>query len=284
MVLTLNRDHSSKTKVLITSILFMGLSHILYLKQYVKGVFFMLMEIAVILLSPKIITAIKNLISLGDPHPELPIKQRDNSIFMMIDGIMILAVVFLFILMYVVSVKSALSEYKNYCIIGYFSSNTKVLSGFGNKSFPIVGLLPLVLLVLFFVVVPLVFSAAVAFTNYSAPNHLSPNNTVDWVGGDNFAALFGGDATWSGAFGRVAVWTLVWAVLATFTCYAGGLIMAVLLHEYKFHINPIFRSIFHSSIRNTNCCYYASMAKPLNGSFGIVNRILLSLDLCSKEQ
>lgn len=33
------RDGSSKKKVLVTSIIFMGLSHIIRLKQYVKGVF-----------------------------------------------------------------------------------------------------------------------------------------------------------------------------------------------------------------------------------------------------
>ncbi|MGN0641522.1 MAG: hypothetical protein ACI4JJ_00100, partial [Huintestinicola sp.] len=80
------RDGSSKKKILITSILFMGLSHIIWLKQYVKGIFFALIEIAMLIFSPKIVTALKNLITLGDPHPELPIKQRDNSLFMMIDG------------------------------------------------------------------------------------------------------------------------------------------------------------------------------------------------------
>lgn len=33
------RDGSSKKKILITSIVFMGLSHIIWLKQYVKGAF-----------------------------------------------------------------------------------------------------------------------------------------------------------------------------------------------------------------------------------------------------
>ena len=39
MSTTLNRDGSSKNRVLFTSILFMGLSHILYFKQYVKGIY-----------------------------------------------------------------------------------------------------------------------------------------------------------------------------------------------------------------------------------------------------
>ena len=49
---TLKPDGSSKAKVLITSIIFMGLSHILYFKQYVKGLLFSLVEIIGICLTP----------------------------------------------------------------------------------------------------------------------------------------------------------------------------------------------------------------------------------------
>ncbi|HAB62431.1 MAG TPA: sugar ABC transporter permease, partial [Lachnospiraceae bacterium] len=81
---TLKPDGSSKAKVLITSIIFMGLSHILYFKQYVKGLLFSLVEIIGICLTPFFIHKIYNLITLGFPQPDLPVKQRSNSIFMLI--------------------------------------------------------------------------------------------------------------------------------------------------------------------------------------------------------
>ena len=87
--------------------------------------------------------------------------------------------------------------------------NKNILAELGNKSFPIVGLMPMILLVLFFVVVPLIFSACVAFTNYSRRKH-SAQQYRRLGRLDNFRALFGGDATWSGALGRVAGWTLIW--------------------------------------------------------------------------
>ena len=67
-------------------------------------------------------------------------------------------------------------------------------------------------MLLVFVVVPLLFSVAVAFTNYSAPNNLPPKNTVDWVGFQNFKVLLFGGTNWSAGFARVAIWTFVWAV------------------------------------------------------------------------
>ncbi len=283
MDVSLNRDGTSKSKVKIASIIFMGLGHILFLKQYIKGAFFALIEILVLIMSPKIINTIIGLITLGDPHPELPIKQRDNSVFMMIDGIVILAVVFIFVLIYVLSVKSAMSDYKSYCINGYLHSNKKVIANLADKAFPVVGLIPLILMVLFFVIVPLLFSAAVAFTNYSSPDHIAPNNTVDWVGFRNFADLFGGNATWTGAFGRVAVWTLIWAVLATITCYAGGMIMAVVLHDSKLKSSAIFRSIFILPYAVPTVVTMLVWNNLLNGSFGTINRTLIALGIIAKD-
>ena len=211
----LNTDGSSKKKVLITSIIFMGLSHIIYFKQYVKGILYALMEILFLIFIPSIIGKITDMITLGSPQPNIPVKLRDNSIFMLIDGVMILAIVAIFVAIYVISVRGALQEYKEFCINKQFKSNKDSIKNIEGKAFPIMGLAPSVVLVVFFVLVPLVFSALVAFTNYSAPNNIPPNNTVDWVGVDNFAAMFGGNATWTAAFGRVAVWTLVWGILAT---------------------------------------------------------------------
>lgn len=278
MNLQLNRDGSDSKKIKYTSILFMGLSHILYLKQYFKGIGFALIEVLALIFSPSIVQDILNLITLGEPHPELPILQRDNSLFMLIDGFMTLALVFIFIILYVVSVKSALKDYKSYCLLG-FSQKKKSIHEIMDNAFPIVGLTPLVVLVLFFVVVPLVFSAAVAFTNYSSPSHIAPNNTIDWVGLDNFKFLFGGDAIWTAAFGRVAAWTLIWAILATITCYAGGMIMAVIMHEFKFKISPIFRAIFILPYAVPTVVTMLVWQNLLNGSFGTINRTLIALGI-----
>ena len=275
----LNTDGSSKKKVLITSIIFMGLSHIIYFKQYVKGILYALMEILFLIFIPSIIGKITDMITLGSPQPNIPVKLRDNSIFMLIDGVMILAIVAIFVAIYVISVRGALQEYKEFCINKQFKSNKDSIKNIEGKAFPIMGLAPSVVLVVFFVLVPLVFSALVAFTNYSAPNNIPPNNTVDWVGVDNFAAMFGGNATWTAAFGRVAVWTLVWGILATVTCYFGGMIMAVVLHESKIKFAPVFRTIFILPYAVPSVVSMLVWKNLLNGSFGVVNRTLMQWGL-----
>lgn len=281
MGFSIQADGSSRKKIAAASCVFMGLGHILYLKQYVKGILYAALEIIMLILSPFLAGKIGNMITLGTPQPTLPVKQRDNSIFMLIDGVMILAVICLFLVVYIISVRSALAAYKDYCIDGKFKSEKESMSGLLGKSFPIFGLAPAVGLVVFFVIVPLIFSACVAFTNYSSPKHLPPNNTVDWVGFSNFGAMFGGSATWTTALGRVALWTLCWGVLATATCYFGGMLMAVVMHESKLKIAPVFRGIFILPYAVPSVVSMLVWQNLLNGSFGTINRTLTNLGLIS---
>lgn len=278
----LKEDGSSRKQIKITSILFMGLGHILYFKQYIKGLFFALFEIIILFMLPTIFRKLNDMVTLGVMKADLPVKERDHSIFMLIDGVIVLAILFIFIVVYIISVRSALAEYKEYCIDKRLKSNKESVSRALGKAFPIFGLAPSVGLILFFVVVPLVFSACVAFTNYSAPSHIPPNNTVDWVGMDNFVAMFGGEAVWTSALGRVALWTIVWAVLATATCYFGGLIMAVVLMDNKLKFAPMFRGIFILPYAVPSVVSMLVWQNLLNGSFGTVNRTLMQLGWIDK--
>ncbi|HEX3020887.1 MAG TPA: sugar ABC transporter permease [Lachnospiraceae bacterium] len=279
MQTTLKADGSSRKNVLILSILFMGLSHIVHFKQYVKGLFYAFIEVLMLLWLPTIISKLTDMITLGSPMPDVAVKFRSNSIFMLIDGVMTIAVVVMFLAIYVISVRSALTAYNEFCIEGKLKGNQESFSRLLGKSFPIFGLAPSVGLVLFFVVVPLIFSACVAFTNYSAPKNIPPNNVVDWVGFSNFTTMFGGNATWTSALGRVALWTLVWGALATFTCYFGGLIMAVILHESKLKIAPVFRTIFILPYAVPAVVSMLIWQNLLNGTFGTINRTLTQLGI-----
>lgn len=276
---SLNLDGSSRKKVALTSVLFMGLSHILYFKQYVKGILFALLEIIFILNIPNIINKITDLITLGSPQPDISVKLRDNSIFMMIDGVMCLAVIIIFIAIFVISIKSAMEIYEDSCKTGSIKIEKFSIDRIIDKSFPIFGLAPALILVIFFVVVPLVFSALVAFTNYSSPEHIPPNNTVDWVGLENFKYMFFGENTWSSALLRVSIWTIFWAFAATLTCYFGGLLMAVVMTESKIKLKPIFRTIFILPYAVPAVISMLVWQNLLNGTFGTVNRTLMELGI-----
>ena len=255
----------------------MGLAHLVYLKDYVKGAFFALTEIIFLIFSPSIVSKLVDLVTLGEPQPNIPLKQRTNSIFMLIDGILVLAIIVVFAAIYILSVKDAEKDYKEYCRTKRYPTQKENLSRAAGSSFTVAGLAPSFIMILVFVVVPLIFSVCVAFTNYSAPGHIPPNNTVDWVGFDTFKDLLGGHNNWSVGFGRVALWTLIWAVLATVTCYFGGLLVAVQLQEINMKIAPVFRFIFILPYAVPSVVTMITWKNLLNGTFGTVNRTLLEL-------
>lgn len=258
--------------------LFMGLGHILTLKQYIKGTLFAAIEVAFLAGLPLIISNLTNLVTLGEERLDLPVKDRPNSLFMLVDGVITIAVILAFAAIYYTSVRSALSQEKRW-EPGQPPPKDDIRGDLAGRAFPLLGLAPTLLLVVFFVVVPLVFSTLVAFTNYSAPNNIPPAKSIDWVGLDNFFFLFGGNATWSGALVRVFTWTIVWAAAATLTCYFGGMLMAVLLTESKFRITPLIRGIFILPYAIPGVVSLLFWQNALNGAFGTVNKTLQSLGL-----
>ncbi len=257
--------------------LFMGLAHLTVLKQYVQGALFAAVEVLFLISLPTVVTNLGNLISLGEPRLDLPVRDRPNSLFMLVDGVITLAVIGAFVAVYYVSVRSALAQERRWVPDSPHPPRSSLRESLSGSAFPLVGLAPTVVLIVFFVVVPLVFSTLVAFTNYSAPNNIPPAKTIDWVGLDNFVTLFGGSTTWTSALGRVFTWTIVWAVLATLTCYFGGMLMAVLLAETTFRITPVLRAIFILPYAIPGVVSMLFWQNMLNGAFGTVNKTLQAL-------
>ncbi len=260
--------------------LFMGLAHVLTLKQYLKGALFAAVELAFLASLPLIASNLVNLVTLGEERLDIPVKDRPNSLFMLVDGVITLAVIGAFVAVYVVSVRSALAQEKAWTP-GQPPPRSSIRGDLAGAAFPIIGLAPTVVLIVLFVVVPLVFSTLVAFTNYSAPNNIPPAKPIDWVGLDNFFFLFGGSAAWSGALVRVFTWTIVWAILATVTCYFGGMLLAVLLAENKFRVTPFIRGIFILPYAIPGVVSLLFWQNALNGAFGTVNKTLQSMGLVS---
>ncbi len=97
-----------------------------------------------------------------------------------------------------------------------------------------------------FTVVPLFILIAVAFTNYDQ-QHMPPANLFTWVGLTNFASLLGGGGlttTFSYAFGKILVWTLVWAFFASLTTFFGGVLLAMFINNKNTKLPKMWRTLF----------------------------------------
>ena len=102
-----------------------------------------------------------------------------------------------------------------------------------NEKFYVTLLTLPVLGVVVFTIVPLFILIAVAFTNYDQ-QHMPPN----FGGGQSLSLTFGY------AFGKVLVWTLVWAFFATFTNFFGGVFLAMFINDKKTRFPKLWRTLF----------------------------------------
>ena len=112
-----------------------------------------------------------------------------------------------------------------------------------------------------FTILPLIFMICMAFTNYSKiDNHLM---LFDWVGLDNFKALFDSSSILGSTFWSVLVWTLVWAFFATFTNYIFGMILAIMINRKDTKAKGFWRF-----------CFVLSCAVPMFVSLLIMRTML----------
>lgn len=257
----------------------MGLGQIAVLRQYAKGILLALVEAVVLLNGNRIYTALKGLITLGDPKPGVAVKLRDNSTFMMLDGLIVLVIVAFFLGLYIFNIADARKQGKLYQRTGNVPTTRQFIASLGDKAFAYIGLSPAVMLIAFFVIIPLLYSALIAFTNYSAPQHLPPNNTVDWVGLDTFKEMASLKGQFSASFGRTALWTFLWALLCTLTTYFGGLFLALALNDKKIRLAKVFRTIFILPYAVPGMIMLFVWNNILNGQFGPLTKIFRELGL-----
>ena len=275
-------EQISDMRPVIASGLFMGLGQIFFQKQYIKGAFFSLVELVFLFNCTAFFQKIRGFITLGDAHPELNILQRDNSLFMMVEGIIYMILLAAFIGLYIANIRDAMHTQRRYQRTGGYPTNRLFLSSLADTSFAVVGLSPILVMIVFFIFIPLLFSALIAFTNYSTPKNIPPANTVDWVGLDTFEQI-ANRPLWAGAFARTAIWTFLWAALATTTSYAGGMLMALTLLNRKIKLPKLFRSIYVLPYSVPAMLSLMIWRNLLNGQFGPVNALLKQWGIISQN-
>ncbi|MCM3032753.1 carbohydrate ABC transporter permease [Niallia sp. MER 6] len=263
------------------SVLFMGLGQ-LYNKQYLKGLTFLLLELYLLIFwTVPFQWAMWGLTTLGETvqtRQGFEIIQGDHSIFLMIEGILFLISFLLFLWFYYLNIRDAYKVAAK-AEKGIKPNNAKqMLKNIWDNGFPYILLTPSILFTAFLTILPLLFGVLIAFTNYSAPNHLPPKALVDWVGFDTFVQLFK-MKTWSATFYGVFSWTVIWAVLATITTYFLGLVFAVLISQKGIKLKKFWRSIFILPWAIPQFVSILIFRNIFNGEFGPINKYLMDWEI-----
>lgn len=132
----------------------------------------------------------------------------------------------------------------------------------------------------FISIIPLIFSILIAFTNYDK-QHLIGVTPFEWTGFDTFIRMFEGNDPIYGAIGSAIgatfLWTFVWAILATFTNYFLGIVVALMINKDGIKLKKLWRTLFILTIAVPQFISLSTIAKMLQtGGMGVLNNIYQS--------
>lgn len=252
-----------------------------YNRQYIKGsILFLCQALFAYYLLPRLPRAVWGIVTLGEVGiQKVKVNGRtktiigDHSIHLLISGLIVCIVFVLFIWMYVSVIRDAYRVAIGIRAGKHANSFKKTIHHILEHNFAQVLLTVPVLGVLFFTIMPILFMILLAFTNYSAPDNIPPAKLVDWVGFQNFIDLVK-LKTWSGTFFGVLTWTIIWAVIATFSCYIGGILVALLIQQAGIRFKTMWRTIFIIPYAIPQIVSFLIMRNMFNGEFGPINQYL----------
>ena len=254
-------------------------------KQYLKGLIFLFSQIAFFYwLIRNGLRALAMLATLGTRAQGLVFDERlgievlqegDNSMLLLLFGIAAIVICLLLVGLYVINLKSARNIHELKKAGKKIPSTMDDLASLLNERFHATLMTIPLLGVLLFTVLPLLYMISIAFTNYDH-THLPPKNLFTWVGFVNFGNVISGNM--ADTFFPVLGWTLIWATLATVTCFFFGILLALLINTKGLKFKGVWRTIFVTTMAVPQFISLLVMRNLLNGA-GPINATLLNLGL-----
>ena len=143
----------------------------------------------------------------------------------------------------------------------------------GLKSRPY--LLPAIISILIFTVLPILYTVYIAFTDYT----MYSQGKINLVGFANFIEVFTGP--FKEIFFPVLIWTCIFALASTAGTFFLGLFMAMLVNNENIPERGIYKSILIIPWALPATVAILSWSGLLNGSYGAINNLLISLHFIS---
>ncbi len=125
---------------------------------------------------------------------------------------------------------------------GYAVSTYQKMKALSGELLPNIITLPQFILMFVFMLLPVLVSIMIAFTNYRSPV-LPPAFLIEWTGLENFRAVVSNPTT-SAVFSETLVWTLVWTFCASLLTIVLGTLLAVVANNKKIKGKKFFRTIY----------------------------------------
>ncbi len=264
----------NKKKVYMTtlsSVIAMGLGQIIN-GQIIKGILYGLFFTANILfIIPYCLFSIEDLITLGTK------VGRDNSLFLIVYGILAIMVMVYVIFIYIGNIRDAYKnavKKQNGAQLPKFKQSLKT---FAQRKAAYFFITPGIIAVLLVVVLPLFYNIIMGFTTYDM-FHQPPGKLLEWVGFKNFVSIFT-ITSWKKTFFSILGWTLIWTLLSSFIPYAVGIVTAVVLNQKRIRGKKFMKAVFILPFAIPGYIMILVLRTMFDANYGIVNRLITSMGL-----
>lgn len=240
-----------------------------YNKQWIKGLLFLLLGVSFFAVFGDLLNmGLWGLFTLGTEVP------RDNSIFLLAEGIIAVIVTCFGLAVYYANLRDAYQNGKRRDEQKELSSLKEQYHNLMAQGYPYLISGPSLFILIFAVVFPILFSFALAFTNYNL-YHSPPAHLVDWVGLKTFADIFTVDI-WRSTFLDVLAWTIVWTLVASTLQVGLGILLAVVVNQKEVRFKKFFRTILVLPWAVPGFVTILVFAGLFNDSFGAFNHQILA--------
>ena len=212
----------------------------------------------------------------------------DNSYLILLFGIVTFAFIAIFLIIYNLAIASSYKADKDIAEGKKPTSFLDDLKTLLDSRFHITLLGPAILFLVVFTIVPTLLMILISFTDLTSTTAITGNKLINWTGFVNFVDLFSGASTGGSQianevgknFGAVITWTFEWAIIATFSCYFGGIFLAILINKKDVKFKKLWRTIFILTIAIPQFISLLILKSLLN-ELGPVNQMLVDLGIIS---
>lgn len=241
----------------------------LYNKQWLKGICLIILALAYGFIFADLLNiGLWGMVTLGTEVP------RDNSVFLLAQGILAIIVVALGIGVYYFNLRDAYKTGQRRDEKLPLYSLKEQYFNLIEQGYPYLVSGPALLLLIFSVIFPILFSFSLAFTNYNLYNS-PPANLFSWVGFDTFVQIFTVDI-WRTTFIDVLSWTIIWTLVATTLQVSIGIFLAVVVNQKDLKFKKLIRTILVLPWAVPGFVTILIFAGLFNETFGAINLEILS--------
>lgn len=272
-----------------------------YHGQIIKGLLYLLLQVGIICFmvfcpevngTPYGYKALINL-QLGgteertfDPETGEYSNSVSDDKLQLLFGLVTIAVIVIYVLLWLSNIKSSYKADTDQKEGKKPTSFKQDCAALLDNRFHILMLTPTMIASLIFTILPTIFMICIAFTTYNDVDMSSEDTRLFyWNGFNNFIYMFSGQNALgkeiAARFLPVFGWTIVWAIFATFTCYFGGILLAILINKKGLHGKKVFRTFFVLTIAVPQFISLLAVRNLFN-NVGPINSILMNLGWISE--